>query len=55
MKVTELIDILYKCSPESNVDICAVDDGFEYPSNIVEAFEVINKISDETTVYLIHD
>lgn len=55
MRVQELIDYLYKCRMDAEVNISAIDDGFDYPSHIVNVVEVIDKITEETTLYLVHD
>jgi hypothetical protein len=57
MKVQELIDALYKCSPDANLRIAINGECFEdYSFAIASVLEVDNKLSDEpSTVYLTHD
>lgn len=54
MKVTELIDILYRCSSNADVKVGLIDDMYcnDYVKSVVE---VTDKLKDETTVYLLHD
>jgi hypothetical protein len=54
MKVTELIDILYKCFPKADVKVGLIDDMCcnDYVKSVVE---VTDKLKDEVTLYLLHD
>ena len=55
MKVTELIDILYKCKSDAQVRIAIEDDVFDCWTSQFGVIEVENKLNDEPpVVYLTH-
>ena len=55
MIVKELIDILFKCSSESEIQL-GVRDEYPYANSYISGVvEVTDKTDETTTVYLLHD